>query len=205
MDLLRLERELKKRWDFPYKWGRKQSDDWDKQTKFIYTTYAFNTLLKRIDTLSDALQNYALNRWYNYWSAKGVEFMFSTYNTVESHHNIYDKKVDFTIQNIPFDHKTTVFPKGFGNSYDYAIAHKKELIDWLYQNQSQQGRKHLSNRLFVVLLDAKNHMHWKLKAEIPLLKIAIHNYMSNFNKNQLILLDFGQGTVYSDVIWLKKQ
>ena len=205
MDLSRLERELKKRWAYPYRWGRKQADDWDSKTTFIYTTYAFNTLLKRIETLNDALQNYALNRWYNYWSAKGVEYLFSSYATVEAHHNVYDKKVDFTIQGIPFDHKTTVFPKGFGKDYTYAIAHKKELIQWLYENQSQQGRKHLSNRLFVVLMDVKNHKHWKLKAEMPLFKTVIQEYMSTFNKQQLVQLDFGQGVVYSDILWLKKQ
>ena len=34
IDLQRLERELKKRLAYPYSWGRKQSDSWDRETHF---------------------------------------------------------------------------------------------------------------------------------------------------------------------------
>jgi len=35
MNLQRVERELKKRLSYPYKWGRKQSNDWDRQTNLF--------------------------------------------------------------------------------------------------------------------------------------------------------------------------
>lgn len=47
MDLVRLENELKKRWKYPYRWGRKQSNNWDRMTNFIYKTYSFELLLKK--------------------------------------------------------------------------------------------------------------------------------------------------------------
>jgi len=50
--------------------------------------------------------------------------------------NAYDKLVDFTIDNIPFDHKTSIFPKGFYNSYEYARANEKELIEWLFAQRA---------------------------------------------------------------------
>ena len=55
------------------------------------------------------------------------------------------------INKTPFDHKTTVFPKGFGHTLDYAINHEEELISWLYEHQSSQGRLHYKNRLFVIV------------------------------------------------------
>ena len=204
MDLIRLENELKKRWERPYNWGKIQNDTWDKQTKFIYTTYSYKTLLLRINNLDKAIQDYALNRWYNFWSARAVEYIFTTNAAVEAHTNAYDKLVDFKINDIPFDHKTSVFPKGFSQGSNYARAHKKELILWLYKNQSQQGRKHLANRLFIVLLDDITGAHWKMKAEIQPLKIAIDKYMRTFDPSKLCTLDFGNGTVYSDIIWLIK-
>jgi hypothetical protein len=204
MDFVRLENELKKRWNHPYKWGRKQEDDWDKKTDFIYKTYSYKTLLVRIATFNGALQDYALNRWYNFWSAMAVEAIFTANDNVVPNNNVYDKLVDFTINNISFDHKTTVFPKGFNKSIDYSIKHKKELIQWLYDNQSQQGRKHLANRLFLVLIDTVSGEHWKMKAEIQTLKVAIDNYMRTFDSSNLTELDFGQGSVYADIIWLKK-
>jgi hypothetical protein len=126
-DLFKIEKELKKRLDFPYKWGRKQSDNWDTLTNFIYNTFSFDTLLKRIEYFDEDLQNYALNRWYNFWSAKAVESIFATHPNVEPNINIYDKLVDFKINNIPFDHKTSVYPKGYGKPIVYAKKTKSTL------------------------------------------------------------------------------
>jgi len=204
MDLQRVENELKKRLVYPYKWGRKQSNTWDSDTNFIYTTYSIKALLNKIEPLSQELRDYALNRWYNYWSAMAAEDVFGSHKGVQSNKNIYDKLVDFKINQIPFDHKTSIFPKGFNKSIEYAQNNKKELITWLYENQSQQGRKHLKNRLFIVLYDNNTQQHWKMKAEIMLLKTNIDNYVESFSQDNLIELDFGNGKVFSDIIWIKK-
>ena len=203
MNLARVEQELKKRLDYPYIWGRKQSNSWDYDTNFIYKTYSFESLLRKTENFDQALKDYALNRWYNFWSAMAVEYIFASHENVEPNKNSYDKLMDFKINNIPFDHKTSVFPKGFKKSYQYAKEHDAELISWLYENQSQQGRKHLKNRLFIVLYDSKNE-HWKMKSEIMLLKKEIDTYVVNFSKDQLHIFDFGEGSVYSDILWIRK-
>jgi hypothetical protein len=203
MDLVRLEKELKNMWPYGYSWGKKQDNSWDQKTNFIYKTYTVLKLLENTQHLSDGLKNYALNRWYNYWSAMGVEDIFCSHENVKANKNIYDKLVDFRINDVPFDHKTSIFPKGFNKDIEYALNNKRELIQWLYDNQSQQGRKHLENRLFIVLCD-KNHQHWKMKAEIFLLKQAINQYVQNFNLNDLEVFDFGNGRVYSDILWIRK-
>jgi len=203
MDLERVERELKKRLVYPYRWGRKQSNSWDNDTNFIYQTYSFESLLRKTANFTQALQEYALNRWYNFWSAKAVEDIFTSHSNIIANKNIYDKLVDFTIDTIPFDHKTSVFPKGFQKSYQYAIQNEKELIQWLYENQSQQSRKHLENRLFVIMYDTDNQ-HWKMKAEIMQLKTKIDQYVESFSIENLHQFDFGRGIVYSDIVWVTK-
>jgi hypothetical protein len=204
MDLQLLEKYLKKRWSYEYKWGRKQNNEWDNETNFIYKIRTFSELLKRIEPFDADLRNYALNRWYNFWSAMGVEYIFSTHKIVIPNKNHYDKLVDFKIGNISFDHKTSILPQGWGKSLEYAKQNEKELIEWLYINQSQQGRMHLKNRLFIVLYDSIGQEHWKLKAEILFLKYYIDNYITNFNVNNLCKCDFGEGVVLSDVIWVVK-
>ena len=204
MDLVRVEQELKKRLDYPYIWGRKQSNLWDRETNFIYKTYSMNSLKRKCEALPQELKNYAYNRWYNYWSAMAAEDIFASHNRVKANKNIYDKLVDFTIDNIPFDHKTSIFPKGFNKSFSYAKENENELIKWLYENQSQQGRKHLKNRLFIVMYDSYNRQHWKMKAEIMLLKQNIDSYIHNFSKDKLKKFDFGEGEVLSDIIWIVK-
>lgn len=206
-----LEKELKKRTEIEYTWGRKQNDNLDFQTNFIYTISSFDGVLKEIElkfknelNYTD-FKNYALNRWFNFWSAKAVETIFCEHINVKPHFNSKDKFTDFYLDTIPFDHKTTAFPLGFKKSIPYAIKHKSELIEWLYLNQSQQNRKHLKNRLFIVLIDGENYKnHWKLKSEINWLKKVISTYLSNFDKSKLQKLSFENNSVFSDIIWAIK-
>jgi hypothetical protein len=205
--LIQIETELKKRLSYPYKWGRKQNDLFDKRTNFIYNTFSFEDILKGIDQRFksgnefDSHLNYAINRWYNFWSAQAVENIFCSLPNVKPALDSKDRLVDFTIQGASFDHKTSIFPKNFPFTIDVAIKKTDELIRWLYKHQSQQQRKHLKNRLFIVLY-ASDGAHWKLKSEILWLKERIEKYMIGFNPNYLLKFTFEKDKeTLSDVIW----
>jgi hypothetical protein len=43
------ERELKKRWAFPYRWGRVQDNLFDAQTRFVYDVPLFEPLLAELE------------------------------------------------------------------------------------------------------------------------------------------------------------
>lgn len=204
MDLERLENELKQRWQIPYEWkGMKQNNRLDRLTQFIYTTYSFNKLLAKAALLNEVERHYAYNRWYNYWSARAVEYIFSFDKNVIKNPNPYDKAVDFSLYGINFDHKTSIFPKKYNKSIDFAIEQKQDLVHWLYINQSQEGRKHINNRIFIVLY-AKNQAHWKIKAEINQIQKGIQTYLAHFNPNQLLTIKVEGETVLSDIIFIKQ-
>ncbi len=205
--LTEIDVELKKRLNHPYKWGQKQNDTFDKQTNFIYHTFLFEELLKEIDKRFRSEKdfelyfNYTINRWYNFWSAQAVENIFCSLPSVKPALDSKDRLVDFTIDGVSFDHKTSIYPKNFPCKIDEAIKKTDELIKWLYKNQSQQQRKHLKNRLFIVLY-SKDGEHWKLKSEIMWLKDRIEKYMQGFNPNYLLKFEFEKDKVtLSDVIW----
>jgi len=206
-ELINIEKELKKRLPYPYKWGRKQNDEFDKLTNFVYRIPSFDEVLKEIesrfrkDKEHQNIANYALNRWYNFWSAQAVEKIFCSLPNVKPALDEKDRLVDFTIDGVTFDHKTSIFPKNFPHPIEEAIKKTDDLILWLYKHQSQQQRKHLKNRLFVVLYSSDGE-HWKLKAEISWLKERIEKYMEGFNPHYLLkfLLEKNQETL-SDVIW----
>ena len=207
VDLLQIEKELKKRLIYPYKWGRKQNDEFDRLTNFVYKIPTFEEVLKetensfRKDKEHQNIANYALNRWYNFWSAHAVEKIFCSLPNVKPALDEKDRLVDFAIDGVTFDHKTSIFPKNFPYPIEEAIKKTDELILWLYKNQSQQQRKHLKNRLFIVLYSSDGE-HWKLKAEISWLKERIEKYMFGFNPHYLLKfpLEKNQETI-SDVIW----
>lgn len=210
MNLEEIEIQLNKRLLYSYKWYRKQNDTWDKYTNFIYHINNWEALILEISKTVEKHQldkkelfYYAINRWYNFWSAMAVENIFCSYNEIKPAFNSKNRMVDFTIQNIPFDHKTSVFPKGFNRDISYAKSHKRELINWLYKNQSKQQRHHLKNRLFIIVYDV-NGEHWKLKADLSLLKKEIKNYVTNFNPTQLQKFIFTpQNETFSDIIWVE--
>lgn len=206
-NLQQIEYELKKRLSYPYKWGRKQNDYFDKLTNFVYNISAFEEVLKEIekrfkeDRENQNIANYALNRWYNFWSAQAVEKIFCSLPNVKPALDEKDRLVDFTIDGVTFDHKTSIFPKNFPYQIKDAIKRTDELIKWLYKHQSQQQRKHLKNRLFIVLYSSDGE-HWKLKAEISWLKERIEKYMIGFNTNYLLKFNFEENNpTLADVIW----
>ena len=145
--LTEIETELKKRLSYPYKWGQKQNDSFDKQTNFIYHTFSFEDLLQEIDKRFkpdkeyESYFNYTLNRWYNFWSAQAVENIFCSLPNVKPALDGKDRLVDFTIDGVSFDHKTSIYPKNFPYKIAEAIKKTDELIKWLYKHQSQQKRK----------------------------------------------------------------
>lgn len=207
MNLTICERELKKRLAYPYVWGQRQGDDCDRLTDFVYQARSFRALLaeseRRFSQRADGeqLRNYALNRWYNFWSAMAVEQIFCALERVAPHPQRKDRLVDFTIDGIPFDHKTSVYPQGFRVALAQAQRDPAPLIAWLYANQSQQRRKHLHNRLFIVL-HASDGAHWKLKAELGWLETLVAHYIAGFDHSALHRFTFeAERETLADVIW----
>ncbi|HEY7750854.1 MAG TPA: hypothetical protein VH917_01075 [Ignavibacteriaceae bacterium] len=210
MTLSEIETELKKRLSYPYKWGRKQNDHYDKLTNFVYHTFLFDEVISEIekrfkgDNEHQNISNYALNRWYNFWSAQAVENIFCSIPNVKPALDQKDRLVDFTIDGVTFDHKTSIFPKNFPYQINEAIKKTDELINWLYKNQSQQQRMHLKNRLFIVLYSSDGE-HWKLKSEILWLKERIEKYMLGFNPHFLLKFQLEKNNAtLADVIWAIK-
>jgi hypothetical protein len=210
LNLTQIESELKKRLSYPYEWGQKQNDFFDNQTNFIYHISSFDELLSEIKTSFKnnpdygKYFNYALNRWYNFWSAQAVEKIFCSLPNVTPAIDEKDHLVDFTIQGFTFDHKTSVFPKAYNKTLREAIVNTDDLIRWLYKNQSQEKRMHLKNRLFIVLYSTTGE-HWKLKAEISCLKKEIEDYMIGFNPHYLIKFQFEDKlNTLADIIWAVK-
>jgi len=209
IDLAEIEFQLKKRHQYPYKWYRKQNNIWDANTNFIYKTLSWEELIEKIATTVKEQQldkkelfYYAINRWYNFWSAMAVEYIFSTCEGIVPEQNKKNRLVDFGLQGIAFDHKTSVFPRHLQNNLDAAQNDKRGLIMWLYKNQSSQQRKHFKNRLFLIV-HKKEGDHWKLKAEIKLLEKEIRSYVSKFKPSQLQKFIFTPpNKTFSDIIWV---
>ena len=71
-----------------------------------------------------------------------------------------------------------------------ARKHPKELMKWLYENQSARlfGAE---NRLFLVLVDTKDmKQSWKMKRAFTLIEPTVKNYLDSFNDDSLKIIEF---------------
>jgi len=89
-------------------WQR-QNNELDASTNFVYDTDSVDAVLN-ICTRKGIDKNYALHRWYNFHCAKYHEYLFLK-NGAVGETDPRHKTVDFYINKVPFDLKTSVFPK----------------------------------------------------------------------------------------------
>lgn len=92
------------------------SSDWkiqdnrnDSSTNFIYNAKTLDECLDLISR-NNVNRDYALHRWYNYYTSVQCEYLFCDYGAVHEK-DIRNHDVDIYINNIPFDVKLTVYPK----------------------------------------------------------------------------------------------
>ena len=210
-EIVELENELKKRWAYHYSWGRKQNDNLDHQTRFVYSIRSREKCVSKIKEYVDReniedkkwIFNYAANRRYNFRSAQWIENLFKLHPNVVGEQDEYHQFIDFYINWIPFDHKTSKYPKEYNKPIEFAKQNKWDLIDWLYKNQSKQQRFHMKNRLFIIV-HSLNWEDWKLKAELTFIKGIVDEYLANFNKDKLYSFTYENEEVLSDIIWIEK-
>ena len=181
-----------------------QTNCLDAETKFIYTCNSVEDIKTycrqcNIDLKQrSAVANYALHRWYNFHCAKIHEDIFIK-NGAKKEPDAYHKTIDFYLFDVPFDLKTTYFPKAIKNKTDYNPTNregKNRLISWLYANQSKQGRFHLKNRLFIVCEDLKS------KSDFEIIEERVSRFIDFSKRFGFNRIAIENKSIYSDVIWI---
>lgn len=200
--LKELKEELEKALNLMNPNWKKQNNTDDRLTNFIYYTNSLDKIIE-ISKSKNLDLNYVLHRWYNFKTSNACEKIFEFYGAVRekntTHHDI-----DFYISGEPFDLKLTVYPQALKIDnllYDLTkVNEKNELIRWFYLNQSQQNRKHMKNRLFIVCNGSDN---MKLKSDFLKIckevKLWIEPYLDkekNHHFNTLTIKD-NDGNKYS--------
>ncbi len=181
-DLIR--RELNKLDALP-PWGRRQGDEWDHLSDFIYRVKTLEGLRRQARARAHAegldVQSflaYTVRRWYNHHTHQQVLDIICAHPSVRRESNARHPTIDFYLRDLPFDLKLSRFPRAYPYDLDYALAYPADLANWQYRNQSQQRRYHIGNRLFVVFHDRANPADtWRLRRDFPRLESIIHNFL----------------------------
>jgi len=195
---LATEQEIKRALDYVGERWQKQNDELDNLTKFVYDIDNLDFIItickkKEIDL------NYALHRWYNFQCAEYHESLFCKNGAVKEQDGRH-KTIDFYINNVPFDLKTSVYPKKFKPNTDLSKRkNKNELIVWFYRNQSRESRQHFDNRLFLVCEDLAG------KSNFDLIEEKIKAFINFSNKNGFNQIEINNRLIFSDIIWVKSK
>ena len=95
---------------------------------------------------------------------------------------------------------------------EYGAVHEKDkynhdVIRWYYANQSQQSRKQMLNRLYVVCDAPSSHENMVMKSNFDLMRQRISTYMKYAKENgvnELVITDAGKDyRLKSDIVRLK--
>lgn len=98
-----------------FDWGGDYKNQLDKYLvdRFIKIYSDYDVLISKFDSdINKAVQGYVLCSWYNHWSSILIESIFKQHcNVLPTVGKI--KKVDFFVNDIPFDLKVTYLPANF--------------------------------------------------------------------------------------------
>lgn len=138
-------------------WGRVQQDRWDEASGFIYRICSLEELRRATCQVAAArgfplreFAAYVVRRWYNFHTHQVALEIFCAHPRVRREANPRHPSIDFYLDGVPFDLKLTRFPRAYPRLLDEARARPADLVNWLYREQSREGRYHVANRMFVV-------------------------------------------------------
>lgn len=201
-----LEQDLKKCLSLINAYWKMQNNYMDKRSNFIYKCETLEECLKQIQ-IAGVDKEYALHRWYNYMTSVACEYLFCEFGAVQDE-DIYNHDVDIYINGIPFDVKLTIYPAKLSHRpYDLKTrTGKNEMIKWYYANQSQQARKQMLNRLYVVCDGKDAYECLIMKSDFTILRekiSAFMNYCVNNGVNSIEIIDgTNKYSLKSDIIYI---
>ena len=112
-----------------FDWGGSFGNSLEKNivNNYVKKIQSYDAINEEIEgSLLSSLRGYTLNSWYNHWTSILIEDLFKDHETVLPTVGLV-KKIDFFINDIPFDLKVTYFPEQLLADKLKAIGYGNEL------------------------------------------------------------------------------
>jgi len=143
-----------------FDWGGSFGNSLEKNivNNYVKKIQSYEEINEEIEgKLLTSLRGYTLNSWYNHWTSIIIEDLFKDHDTVLPTVGLV-KKIDFFINNIPFDLKVTYFPEqllaeklknnGYGNELTMLKGICRNLNIFIPDDMSPKGLKlHLHGKI----------------------------------------------------------
>lgn len=143
-----------------FDWGGSFGNSLEKNivNNYVKKIQSYERINEEIEgSLLNSLRGYTLNSWYNHWTSILIEDLFKDHETVLPTVGLV-KKIDFFINDIPFDLKVTYFPeqlladklkeKGYGNELTMLKRVCRKLNIFIPDDLNSKALKlHLHNKV----------------------------------------------------------
>lgn len=167
-----------------------------------------NELIKEKGEIQN--KDYWLRRWIKIKTEQCDRYLFSQSKRVKDNYNKKSKKYDFIVDGVELDLKATRIPKKLLSKdfngdikkvYDgkyrkhikQVLENPEEMLEYLYNNQSEERRYSVHNRLFLIACDARSSKYYfdelRLLFNYDAKERLINLFIENFKKDDLIDLN----------------
>lgn len=161
-----------------FDWGGSFGNSLEKNivNNYVKKVQSYEKINEEIEgSLFSSLRGYTLNSWYNHWTSILIEDLFKDHKTVLPTVGLV-KKIDFFINDIPFDLKVTYFPEqlladklktnGYGNEKTMLKRVCRKLNIFIPDDLNNRALKmHLRNKISEDQRDIAKNFIGKLKEE----------------------------------------
>ena len=143
-----------------FDWGGSFGNSLEKNivNNYVKKIQSFEKIVEEVEsTLLSSMRGYTLNSWYNHWTSIIIEDLFKDHSSVLPTVGLV-KKIDFFINDIPFDLKVTYFPEqllasklresGYGSELTKLKQICRKLHIYIPEDLNDKGlRLHLFNKI----------------------------------------------------------
>lgn len=136
-----------------------------------------------------------------------TEYLFCEYDAIHDE-DLTNHDIDIYIDGIPYDVKLTVYPVEL-NNHPYNLKTRQDknaMISWYYKHQSQQTRKQMLNRIYIVCDAHSQRGKLKMKSDFDLIRTKVQTFMQHVEQNDMNKIEIpDEGKKYrlkSDIVYI---
>jgi hypothetical protein len=169
--------------------------------KFVKDENNLSILFKQLESgsVNNIVNNYLIWSWYNNWTSIYIEDFFAEHkNVIQAIGQV--KKIDFFLNNVPFDLKVTYFPEGFikNKRREAGIGNELTLLKQFARREgieinSELGESKLLEDLWVTIQNYHKQNGQNLLNEMSTFRLNLYEHVKEYPEELIVWLYENQG------------
>lgn len=178
-----------------------QNNEQDRETNFIYYCKSLESC-KLLAKENNVNEIYAIHRWYNFVCSKATEEIMCELGATP-YENPKNHEIDLFLKDTNFDIKVCKFVLKVEQDL-YSRQSKNDMIIWLMDKQSKEGRVHNDNKLYIVCVATTEEKAIMLKSDFQKIRSSCERFVEFYKDKPFNQVAFGGKKLFADLIYVKE-